>query len=132
MPSPNDIAPYEVRIVFKDPAALDLVQWAEKTKLSMASLVKLRTEQLLVRKYGFLLKGKGPVSDMLRVAETIYPISAEGAIEIIIKVADQEAFIIKDGRIHDLADPNFTGHVPVSFDEAPPTEDELNRMGFGV
>ncbi|MGE5421799.1 MAG: hypothetical protein ACM3QW_00915 [Ignavibacteriales bacterium] len=132
MPHRKDIAEYEVRILFKDPAALDLVEFAERSELSMASLVKMRIKSLHVKKYGLLMIGKGPISDILRVAETIYPITDEGAVEIIIKIADQEAFVIKDGRIHDCADPNFTGPVPKSFDEAPPTEEELNRIGFGV
>ncbi|MGE5416333.1 MAG: hypothetical protein ACM3UZ_06175 [Acidobacteriota bacterium] len=121
---------FEVRLVVKDTRALDLKALAEQTQKHMKSLARIRLDKVQLRKYGMYMTGYGPVADMVRIAESIYPLTAEGGIVIIIKVGEREEFVIKDGNILDCNNQEFRKYIPAELDEAQPTEEELNRLGF--
>ncbi|MGE5398633.1 MAG: hypothetical protein ACM3MK_13995 [Chitinophagales bacterium] len=125
----TEFAPFEVKLIIRNPRAVDTATLMEKTQTSMASFAKIRLENLQLKKYGLKASGTAPLQDVIRITENMYTLTSEGGMEIVITVGKREKFLIKEGRVHDLSDPK-TGQIPIPLDEAEPTEEDLSRIGF--
>ncbi|MGE5372010.1 MAG: hypothetical protein ACM3QZ_08495 [Solirubrobacterales bacterium] len=132
MPNSSDIMPWTVRVIVRDSKKFDLAKLAETMQNSMASIAKIRVENIRFKKYGLLLKGTGPFQDIMRIGEAVYQDTSDGSLEFVVHIGEREAFLIKEGGIFDLNVSNYNGpQVPV-FDDEDAEDPDIDRMGFGV
>lgn len=120
---------FEVRLIFKDTKSIDFSKVAQSTKEAFADLMRMNLKAIKLRKYGLLFEGEGPIPEILRIGETVYPITADGGLEIIVHIGKNETFYMKEGCIHDLRSDSSNITIP-KFDDAEPDESELDRIGL--
>ncbi|MGE5389584.1 MAG: hypothetical protein ACM3PE_00835 [Deltaproteobacteria bacterium] len=120
---------FEVRLIFKNTRSIDMTKVAETAKDAFADLMRMNLKAIKLRKYGLLFEGEGPIPEILRIGEAVYPLTAEGGLEIIVHVGKNETFYMKEGCIHDLRDDSSRITIP-KFDDAEPDESELDRIGL--
>jgi len=120
---------FEVRLIFKDTKSIDVSKVAQSAKEALADLMRMNLRSIKLRKYGILFEGEGPIPEILRIGEAVYPVTAEGGLEIIVHVGKNETFYMKEGCIHDLRDDSINISIP-KFDDAEPDESELDRVGL--
>lgn len=120
---------FEVRLIFKDTKSIDFSKVAQTTKEAFADLMRMNLKAIKLRKYGLLFEGEGPIPEILRIGEAVYPITADGGLEIIVHVGKNETFYMKEGCIHDLRNDSSKITIP-KFDDAEPDESELDRIGL--
>lgn len=120
---------FEVRLIFKDTKSIDFSKVAQSTKEAFADLMRMNLKAIKLRKYGLLFEGEGPIPEILRIGEAVYPITADGGLEIIVHVGKNETFYMKEGCIHDLRNDSSKITIP-KFDDAEPDESELDRIGL--
>lgn len=125
----NEKVSFEVRLIFKNTKSIDLSKVAQTAKDALADLMRMNLTAIKLRKYGILFEGTGPIPEILRIGETVYPLTAEGGLEIIVHVGKNETFYMKEGCIHDLRDDAINISIP-KFDDAEPDESELDRVGL--
>lgn len=128
MPNSEKVS-FEVRLIFKDTKSIDLSKVAQTAKDALADLMRMNLTAIKLRKYGILFEGAGPIPEILRIGETVYPLTAEGGLEIIVHVGKSETFYMKEGCIHDLRDDTIKINIP-KFEDAEPDESELDRIGL--
>jgi len=120
---------FEVRLIFRDTSSIDFSKVAQSTKEAFADLMRMNLKSMKLRKYGVLFEGEGPIPEILRIGEAVYPITADGGLEIIVHVGKHETFYMKDGCIHDLRSDSSNITIP-KVDDAEPDESELDRVGL--
>lgn len=130
MPKSKDNVNFEVRYVFKDTKAIDFNKVTQTTKDDLADLMKLNITEIKVKRYGLLFIGNGPIREVLRRVEAMYPMTADGGLDIIVHIGKNEAIYMKEGCIHDLRDGNVQVTLPKFDDNAEPDESELDRVGL--
>jgi hypothetical protein len=121
---------FEVRLIFKNTRAIDLDKMAESTRNSMFDLLHIHVKTIEVKRYGLLLKGKGPLQDILRISERFYTMTNEGGLEIVLHIGKEPAFYMKQGFIHNLMKGDAKDVVLPVFNDAEPDEEEYNRLGI--
>lgn len=125
----TEIVSFNVRLIFRDSRAIDFGAAADAVKEALADMMRINITAINLKKYGILLSGKGPVPEVLRIGETIYTLTNNGGLEIIVHIGGNEAFYMKDGYIHDLRDDAVDASMP-DFDDADPDETELERVSL--
>ncbi|MGE5398627.1 MAG: hypothetical protein ACM3MK_13965 [Chitinophagales bacterium] len=122
-------AAFEVKVIVRNPHAVDMTALLEKAKSSIASLVKIRLNNLELKRYGVKFSGTAPLPDIPRIAENMYFLTFEGGMEIVIMVSKRYKYLIKEGKVYDFSDLQ-TAQVPIQVDDAGPSEEDLSRIGF--
>lgn len=120
---------FEVRLIFKDTKSIDMSKIAQTSKEALADLMRMDLKAIKLKKYGLLFEGEGPIPEILRIGEAVYPLTSEGGLEIIVHVGKNETFYMKEGCIHDLRNESVSISIP-KFDEVEPDESELDRVGL--
>lgn len=134
MPNRDQNTPigFEVRLIIKDPESVELLKLLETIQSNIRDLARIKVENMKFKKYGLLLSGQSPMPDMLRFAEMVYQLTADGDFDMVIHIGKREAFLLREGGIHDLNVANYQGPPVPQFDDAPVEDPDMDRQGFGM